>query len=103
MITSFLIRLFSKSTNLLKPKGKIAIIFPYELENYIFSIALFYQFYPIRITRVKGHAKRPIKRIITEWGRELVEYKSDELNIESIPGTYSHEFISLLQDFYLKF
>ena len=26
--------LFSKSTNLLKPKGKIAIIFPYELENY---------------------------------------------------------------------
>lgn len=95
--------LFSKSTNLLKPKGKIAIIFPYELENYIFSTALFHQFYPIRITRVKGHAKRPIKRIIAEWGRELVEYKSDELNIESIPGTYSPEFISLLQDFYLKF
>lgn len=54
--------LFSKSTNLLKPKGKIAIIFPYELENYIFSIALFYQFYPIRITRVKGPCKTPDKK-----------------------------------------
>ena len=95
--------LFSKSSGLLKSNGKIAIIFPSELENHVLSTALSHKLYLTRITRVKGHSKRPVKRILAEWGKELTEYESSELNIELEPGIYSPEFISLLQDFYLKF
>ncbi|QSW91028.1 methyltransferase [Flavobacterium endoglycinae] len=89
---------------LLSENGIFALIIPYKEEEKFIALAKEAALYPIKITRVKGHATSPLKRSLLAFSRhENTEIEIDELTIEIERHVYTPEYIELTKDFYLKF
>ena len=79
-----------------------------EEKNFL-KLAERFDFYPLRITRVRGNEKAPLKRSLIQLqvgektigdGREAVE--PETLVLEEARHEYTEEFKALVKDFYLK-
>ena len=88
---------------MLSENGVFAVIIPFKEENNFIALAKEYEFYPIKITRVKGTPTTEIKRSLLALSRkEKLDFSIDELIIETARHIYTAEYIELTKDFYLK-
>lgn len=90
------------SEKLLGPKGKFAVIIPFESEKLFVKSAGRLNLFPEKITHVKGNKNTSIKRSLMLFSRSQSEPKFDELTIEISRNVYTSGYISLTRDFYLK-
>jgi len=88
---------------LLSEKGIFAVILPYKEEENFIALAIEWELYPLKITRVKGTPVSEIKRSLLACSRnQIQEIEIDELIIEIDRHVYTSEYIELTKDFYLK-
>ncbi|MBK0371121.1 tRNA1(Val) (adenine(37)-N6)-methyltransferase [Flavobacterium agrisoli] len=88
---------------LLSENGVFAVIIPFKEESKFIALAQEVDLFPIKITRVKGTAKSPIKRSLLAFSRsQSLQPEIDELVIEIERHVYTPDYKALTQDFYLK-
>ena len=88
---------------LLSENGIFAVIIPFKEENRFLVLAKEFELYPLKITRVKGTPTTDIKRSLLAFSRkETIDLPVDELIIETARHIYTHEYIELTKEFYLK-
>ena len=88
---------------LLSENGIFSVIIPFKEEREFVSLALEFELYPFKITRVKGTPTSAIKRSLIAFSRNSKsEIEIDELIIEITRHEYTAQYISLTKDFYLK-
>lgn len=88
---------------LLSENGIFAVIIPFKEEKRFLNIALEFELYPTKITRVKGTPTSEIKRSLLAFSRnENSKIETDELIIEIDRHIYTPEYIELTKEFYLK-
>ncbi|HEY0092040.1 MAG TPA: methyltransferase [Flavobacterium sp.] len=88
---------------MLSDEGIFSVIIPFKEELNFIKIAARCDFFPQKITRVKGTSETEIKRSLIALTREKEDIVNiDELVIETERHQYSLEYIRLTKDFYLK-
>lgn len=88
---------------LLSENGIFSVIIPHKEEEKFIALAKECDFYPMKITRVKGTPTTEIKRSLLAFSRnETEKFLLDELIIETSRHIYTDEYIALTKDFYLK-
>lgn len=87
---------------LLSENGIFSVIIPYKEERNFIALALDFELYPFKITRVKGTPTSEIKRSLIAFSRQSKDVTIDELVTEITRHNYSPKYIALTKDFYLK-
>ncbi|NHN26573.1 methyltransferase [Flavobacterium jejuense] len=87
---------------LLSENGLFSVIIPFKEETRFLALAKDFELYPLKITRVKGTPTTEIKRSLLAFTRIQQTPLIDELVIEMERHQYTHEYITLTRDFYLK-
>lgn len=88
---------------LLSENGIFSVIIPFKEEAKFTALAKDFDFFPIKITRVKGTPTTEIKRSLLAFSRHFsADFFVDELTIETSRHIYTEEYIALTKDFYLK-
>jgi tRNA1Val (adenine37-N6)-methyltransferase len=90
------------TNRLLNSNGKAAFILPFDKEEEFLEDAKSLDFFPDRMTRVKGNENSPIKRSLLVISKSEKEPILDELIIEIDRNVYTQDYIDLTRDFYLK-
>lgn len=95
--------LLYKASKMLSEHGKVSMICPPLWLERLRMIAdrsgLSFQ----RLTRVKGNADAPIKRLLLEFGRDKFPLEESDLILEYQRGEATAQYRELTKDFYLKF
>lgn len=87
----------------LSEDGIFSVIIPFKEEAHFIELANELELFPIKITRVKGHATAEIKRSLLAFSRKKIEKPFlDELILEIERHQYTPDFTELVKDFYLK-
>jgi len=94
--------LLSVASNLLSENGMFALILPKKEETNFIALASEVGLYPKRICRVRGTVTSEIKRSLLEFSSEKRKPFLEDLTIEISRHHYTKEYISLVEDFYLK-
>jgi len=94
--------IFEFSDKFSSPNGIVNLVYPYSKVNRLISIAEYYNFYPKKITYVKGNPHAAIKRILISFSREKIIPDKSNLVIEILRHHYTNEYIELTKDFYWK-
>lgn len=99
--------LVSGANQLLSDDGRLALILPIEQETSLRLLLQQFNFTITRMTRVRGNAQGPIKRILVECNRVTPENRGqegtvDELIIERHRHVYTEQYQELVREFYLK-
>mgnify|MGYP003609618143 CR=1 FL=1 len=88
---------------LLSENGIFAVIVPFKEEEKFINLAIEFELYPFKITRVKGTPTTEIKRSLLAFSRNKnIDFTTDELIIETTRHQYTEEYIALTKDFYIK-
>lgn len=95
---------FAEATALLSEKGVISGIYPTTTFEKFDRLMAEKSFYAKRITRVKPTPNKETHRVLFEYKKgEQTSHEMSELVIEQAGRHhYSHEYIELTKDFYLK-
>jgi len=100
--TLFIDDFISMAAGLLTEKGKISFIFPYSEKDYLLNLAISNGLYVSRMTSVYPTPESEPKRILLEFSVRNIPTVYSEIIIEKERHVYSHEFIDMVKDFYLK-
>ncbi len=96
--------LFECVASLMTTDGMFALIYPAQAEESVQLAAVFQNMYCLRRCEVKTVGRKPAKRIMALYGRQmLTDFIRETLSIHGEGGVYSEEYISLTKDFYLQF
>ena len=88
---------------LLSEAGVFSVIIPHKEEERFIALAKAQQLFPMKMTRVKGNPDVKHKRsLIAFTWKEVTNFPTDELVIETARHQYTKEYIALTKDFYLK-
>jgi tRNA1Val (adenine37-N6)-methyltransferase len=87
---------------LLSENGIFAVIIPFKEEERFVQLALDFELYPLKITRVKGTPTSEIKRSLLAFTRIQQSPLVDEIIIETARHQYTPEYTALTKDFFLK-
>jgi tRNA1Val (adenine37-N6)-methyltransferase len=86
---------------ILSPLGVFTVIIPYkEIDNFI-NLAQENQFFPFKITHVKGNENAVFKRSLIAFSRTQKDCFTDELTLEIKRHQYTEAYKNLTKDFYL--
>lgn len=103
--------IISGADRLLSEQGHLALVLPADQEQNLRALLSKFNYFLTRITRVRGHAQSPIKRILVECSRAVNGKTAEntaqktitsELIIEHQRHDYTEEFKALVREFYLK-
>lgn len=94
--------LMKQSSRMLKKDGILSLILPYDSLPIANEEAYRYRLIPKRRTYIKPTPLLPPKRVLCEYGFSNQPLKENELTIEIARHQYSHDYIALTKDFYLK-
>ena len=99
--------LISGASQLLAQDGRLALILPITQENHLKKILQKFDFTLARMTRVRGHANSPFKRILVECQKTAQKNancspRQDELIIEHRRHIYTEQYKALVREFYMK-
>ena len=94
--------LLTSVSKLLSVTGQLNVIIPFSEEINFISLAKNVDLYPIRILRVRGLEKSPVKRSLISFTFQENKIEVSELTIEIARHHYTQEYINLTKDFYLK-
>jgi tRNA1Val (adenine37-N6)-methyltransferase len=90
------------AAHLLSEKGVFAAIIPKKEEDRFISLALENGLFPQRICHLQGTPTSEIKRVLLEFSFQKRDIVQKTLIIETSRHEYTSEYITLVQDFYLK-
>ena len=94
--------LFTAAIKLLKPKGRLALIWPYKNADQLMRTALSLGFHLWERVIVRPMPQKPPHRILFTFGLGEGNIRSSEMSIETnVHHTYSQEFAALTAPFYL--
>ena len=93
--------LMEKSSKLLSPQGKVAVIVPYSAATDTISEAAIAGLYLRRRTDVKTTPRKAAIRVLLEFSRDTEPATRNELLLRDETGEWSKEYKLLTQDFYL--
>ena len=94
--------LLTSVSKLLSVTGQLNVIIPFSEEINFISLAKNVDLYPIRILRVRGQEESPVKRSLISFTFQENKIEVSELTIEITRHHYTHDYINLTKDFYLK-
>ena len=94
--------LLTSASKLLSVTGQLSVIIPFSEEINFISLAKNVDLYPIRILRVRGQEESPVKRSLISFTFQENKIEVSELTIEITRHHYTHDYINLTKDFYLK-
>ncbi|WP_313112917.1 tRNA1(Val) (adenine(37)-N6)-methyltransferase [Aequorivita sediminis] len=94
--------LIFSASQLLSDEGIFAVIIPRKEEESFIKLAEQENLFPNRICRVKGNESSQEKRSLIQFSFEKMTPKIENLTIESSRHKYTEEYISLVNEFYLK-
>ena len=94
--------LLTSASKLLSVTGQLSVIIPFSEEINFISLAKNVDLYPIRILRVRGLEESPVKRSLISFTFQENKIEVSELTIEITRHHYTHDYINLTKDFYLK-
>ncbi len=97
------IDLLNISQKLLKPDGRLAVIYPIEAANSFQNTATKYGIFCQKKLLVKPTPTRSAKRVLMEFSTTQTNPVEQTLSIETDRHRYTPEFIDLVKDFYLKY
>ncbi len=88
---------------LLDSAGRLAVIYPCEEAEKFQKKAENFGLFCHRKLSVQPNQNRPLKRILMEFSPHKLPTQESAIAIESSRHVYTPEFITLIQDFYLKY
>lgn len=103
--------LISGADRLLSEHGRLALVLPADQEKNLLVLLSKFNFVLTRITKVRGSAQSPIKRILVECSKAVNEKTTEdkgqmtimsELTIEHQRHIYTEDYKALVREFYLK-
>ena len=94
--------LLTSVSKLLSVTGQLNVIIPFSEEINFISLAENVDLYPIKILRVRGQEESPVKRSLISFTFQENKIEVSELTIEITRHHYTHDYINLTKDFYLK-
>ena len=95
--------IFKFSKEILTVGGRVNLIFPFDVKDYVFSEAEKFGFFPNRQMFVRPNADKPIKRCLIEFSEANFEPIVSEMYIEEKRRHYySFSYVNLTRDFYLN-
>jgi len=95
--------LLSAAETLLKPAGKLAVIYPTSEAIQFREKAETLGWFCYRQLLIKPTPNHPVKRIAMEWGMSPKIAEDMSLTIERERHIYTDDFIALIRGFYLKY
>lgn len=95
--------ILEKGSNLISDNGIIGMVIPVEQAEELAEFANYIGLYPIRKMIMTGREGREPKRCFIEFGHHQVLFSTEHLTIEFRDGSFTPDYKSLCQDFYLKF
>jgi tRNA1Val (adenine37-N6)-methyltransferase len=98
----FFTDLIEKSSSLMNPGGKLAVILPFAGSQVFQSLASDNQLYPCRKTQVLSLPHKPPKRVLLEYSNQETDFSESILLIEKSPRIYTKEYIALTEPFYFR-
>ena len=93
--------LINKSASLLSPQGKAAFIIPFDQWENVHSLAVENKLFLCRKTLVSSLQNRPPKRVLLEYSFINGSLTEDSFYIGETKETYSNEYCTLTENFYL--
>jgi tRNA1Val (adenine37-N6)-methyltransferase len=90
------------ASQLLKPNGRLAVIYPTDLANNFLAKAQSFNLFCDRQVHVKPTPQSPVKRILLELSPTQYPTQATMLTIEESKHLYTQDYISLVKDFYLN-
>jgi tRNA1Val (adenine37-N6)-methyltransferase len=94
--------LLESIASLLSKNGLFSVIIPYSEEHKFITTANQFELYCKEITHIKGTPISKIKRSLLTFSFTTQEVLTTELIIETSRHKYTHDYINLTKDFYLK-
>ncbi|MCF7567483.1 methyltransferase [Sabulilitoribacter arenilitoris] len=89
-------------SNLLSENGTFSVIIPFKEEFNLIDLASKVNLIPNRILHVKGNPNSEIKRSLIEFSFHKINIEKSKLTIETERHQYTHDYVNLTKDFYLK-
>lgn len=90
------------ASQLLKPNGHLAVIYPTDLANNFLAKAQSFNLFCDRQVHVKPTPQSPVKRILLELSPTQYPAQATMLTIEERKHLYTQDYIALVKDFYLN-
>ena len=90
------------ASQLLKPNGHLAVIYPTDLANNFLAKAQSFNLFCDRQVHVKPTPQSPVKRILLELSPTQYPVQATTLTIEESKHLYTQDYIALVKDFYLN-
>lgn len=95
--------LLQKTAQLLHKDGAACFIIPFDREGEFTITASLKGLFPCRITHVRGTVSTPVKRSLLQFTfTPCAEPVQNQLIIEEARHQYTHDYIALTKEFYLK-
>ena len=95
------IDIIAEGSLLLKDRGRLAFVLPYDFKQQVLDEALKANLVVHRMTNVFPLPHKPAKRLLIELGKDDAERVESNLTIELCRHCYSDEFMALTKEFYL--
>lgn len=97
-------KIFELSRKIIKPDGLLSLVLPADIYARTNETAQLYGWGVKRLTMIRTTTRKNAKRVLCEWQQyHIAPCTPQMLTIHNDDGTYSQEYISLTQDFYLHF
>lgn len=92
--------IFAFSAEWLQPDGHLSLILPADQEVAIIRTAASFGLFPFRIIRVSTTVRKPVKRVILEFGRAKQKASEESLTLQD-GSARSAQYAELTREFYL--
>lgn len=101
--TLTLTELADRVQKLLAPSGTFVVLLPEPETVWFDALAAARELVPARRLVVRNHTDKPVFRVLTAYRYPPGVSQSETLVIRRADGTYSEEFVALLEEYYLSF
>ena len=93
--------LIRNAAQLLTEKGNFSVIIPYQNATDFISTCALHQLYLTRRTDVRSSERKPFKRTLLEFGRDIRPADVNTMTLHNAENQRTAEYTELTKDFYL--
>ena len=95
--------LFYYAKRLLKTKGTLSIIIPYDNKDILEAEAIFNGLSVLKLVNIKTKSSKPAKRCLIEFGKDATKQcETEEQVLTTDKGTRTEWYQNITQEFYIK-
>ena len=93
--------LIGNAAQLLTEEGHFSVIIPYQSASGFISTCAFHQLYLMRRTDVRSSERKPFKRTLLEFGRNIRPVDASTMTLHNTENQRTAEYAELTKEFYL--